>query len=64
MVYTSINKIKQKHIMRGLKFKRKTVRVIKFIKDLIWIHNYPNNAKTYNLPFKVKKKNSLSNKIY
>ena len=42
--------------MRGLKLKRKTVRLIKFIKDLIWIHNYQNNAKTYNLHFKVKKK--------
>ena len=36
MVYTNINKIKQKHIIHGLKLKRKTVRVIKFINDLIW----------------------------
>ena len=64
MVYTNINKIKQKHIIHGLKLKRKTVRVIKFINDLIWIHKYQNNAKTYNLHFKVKKKNSSCNKIY
>ena len=34
---------KQKHIIRGLKLKRKTVRVIKFINDLIWVHNYQGN---------------------
>ncbi len=31
---------------------------MKYINDLIWIYNYPNNAKTHNSPFKGKKKNS------